>query len=134
MISAAGPDDAAGGRTPAAMGPKRLSIDGEMTIYRATELKELIARAFHGDAAGDLPAVLGSNRDVDLDLSEVSELDAAGLQLLLLFNRRACMHNRRLRLVAPSDAVRDALALVHLTQSFEWAPSEDYLLTASCES
>ncbi|MGI4862169.1 MAG: STAS domain-containing protein [Janthinobacterium lividum] len=111
-----------------------MSIDGEMNIYRAAELKELIARTFHGDATDDLPAVLGSNRDVDLDLSDVSELDAAGLQLLLLFNRRACMSNRRLRLVAPSDAVQDALALVHLTPAFEYAPAEKPLLTVSCES
>lgn len=134
MTSAAGPDDEAGARPPAAMEPRRLSIDGEMTIYRATELKECLARTFRGDAAGDLPAVPGSNRDVDLDLSEVSELDAAGLQLLLLFNRRACMHNRRLRLVAPSAAVRDALALVHLTRAFEYVPSENRLLTVSGES
>ncbi|MGI4859151.1 MAG: STAS domain-containing protein [Janthinobacterium lividum] len=134
MMSAAGPDDAAGARSPAATPPRRLSIDGEMTIYRAAELKELIARTFHGDAAGDLPSAPGSNRDVDLDLSEVSELDAAGLQLLLLFNRRACMHNRRLRLVAPSAAVRDALALVHLTRAFECVSPENRLLTVSCES
>ncbi|MCY0385738.1 STAS domain-containing protein [Robbsia sp. Bb-Pol-6] len=132
MMSGTGPGTVA--RTPAGAWPVYLSIDGEMTIYRASELKELIARTFHGDAAGDLPAVLGSNRDVDLDLSAVSALDAAGLQLLLLFNRPACMDNRRLRLVAPSAAVQDALALVHLSSAFECVPSERNLLTVSRES
>lgn len=138
MMAAAGPDSDAsagvGAGAPVFVGPERLSIDGEMTIYRATELKERIAQMFHGATAGDLPAVSGSNRDVDLDLSAVSELDAAGLQLLLLFNRRACMDNRRLRLMAPSTAVRDALALVHLTPAFEYVPSENPLLTVSRES
>lgn len=134
MTSAVGPGSGAVARTQAAAWPARLSIDGEMTIYRAAELKERIARAFHGSSEEAFPAALGANHDVDLDLSEVSELDAAGLQLLLLFNRRACMGNRRLRLVAPSEAVTNALALVHLTAAFECVPLEHHMLTVSHES
>ena len=78
----------------------RLAVEGEMTIYRAAELK---------------PALLETVRTHDapaLDLAHVTEFDCAGLQLLLMAQREAARLGRRLALVAPSTAVREACTLL----------------------
>lgn len=79
-----------------------LSLDGELTIYRAGELKPVMLEAVRRAAE---PA---------FDLSEVSEIDTAGVQLLLLARREAAALDRRLRLQAPSLAVSEAFALLGL--------------------
>jgi anti-sigma B factor antagonist len=78
-----------------------LSITGEMTIYRAAELKALMA-----DAA---PA----GGEIGLDLSQVAEIDCSGVQLLLAL--RTAVGEDALRLVRPSAAVAEALGVLNLT-------------------
>ena len=79
-----------------------LRVEGEMTIYRAVELKDLIFTPG--------PAV------PVLDLSGVTELDTAGVQLLLLAQRDARARGGELRLQAPSAPVREVLDLLGLDQ------------------
>ncbi|URI11709.1 STAS domain-containing protein [Aquincola tertiaricarbonis] len=79
-----------------------LRLDGELTIYRAGELKPVILDAVRRAAE---PAI---------DLSEISEIDTAGVQLLLLARREAASLDRQLALVAPSNAVREAFELLAL--------------------
>tara|TARA_B100001105_G_C22379954_1_gene439185 strand:+ start:1256 stop:1540 length:285 start_codon:yes stop_codon:yes gene_type:complete len=86
----------------AAMSPEALALDGELTIYRASELKPVMLDAVRRAAE---PA---------FDLSDVSEIDTAGVQLLLLARREAASLDRRLQLRAPSAAVRDAFELLAL--------------------
>ena len=77
-----------------------LAVEGEMTIYRAAELKPALLEAVRGhDAPG-------------LDLANVTEFDCAGLQLILVARREAARLGRRLALVAPSPAVLEACALL----------------------
>ncbi len=79
-----------------------LALSGELTIYRAAELKaELLAAA----ALGESPV---------LDLAEVSEIDTAGVQLLLLAQREAAARGAALTLTRPSAAVREVFALLEL--------------------
>jgi anti-sigma B factor antagonist len=79
-------------------------ISGEMTIHAAASLQQ------------DLLAVLGRHRSASkLDLSEVSEFDTAGLQLLLSARRLAAAHGRELQLVEPSKSVHAALTLCQLS-------------------
>lgn len=80
----------------------RLCLDGELTIYRAAELKPVMLEAVRRTPAPSF------------DLSDVSEIDTAGVQLLLLARREAAALDRGLRLLAPSAAVRDAFALLAL--------------------
>ena len=54
-----------------------LAVEGEMTIYRAAELQPVLLDAVR---THDAPA---------LDLSEVTEFDCAGMQLLLVARREA---------------------------------------------
>lgn len=82
-----------------------LRLDGELSIYRAAELKPLLLAALDGVAA-DAPA--------RFDLSEVTEIDTSGVQLLLLARREAAARELSLELTAASPAVRNAFKLLEL--------------------
>jgi anti-anti-sigma factor len=86
--------------------PRRLSIEGEMTIYRAVELKQALLTAL------EQPAVL------EIDLSKVSELDTAGVQLLLLAKQAAQTTNSELRFRHHSPAVLEVFELLNLAAYF----------------
>lgn len=84
----------------------RLAIAGEMTIYRAAELKSLLLDA------------VTSHGHVELDLSEVSELDTAGLQLLMLAKQVARQRRHELRLHGHSPAVLEVFELLNVAAFF----------------
>lgn len=77
--------------------PTRLAIDREMTIYRAAELKHVLL------------APLAAGTGLDLDLAQVTELDTAGIQLLLLARHEAQRRGLTLRVRRASVPVRAAL-------------------------
>ncbi|MDO9189441.1 MAG: STAS domain-containing protein, partial [Sulfurimicrobium sp.] len=54
-----------------------LRLEGELTIYTAMDMKQRLLEP------------LSTCRQVDVDLSQVSELDSAGLQLMILAKREA---------------------------------------------
>lgn len=81
-----------------------LALEGELTIFRAAELRQ---------------ALLDNPPPEALDLSGVTEIDTAGLQLLMLARGEAERAQRPLRLQAPSTVVADVLALVNLTSHFD---------------
>lgn len=85
----------------------RLVLAGELTIYTAAET---LTR---------LRAHLAEHRACALDLSAVTELDGAGLQLLLWLQAAARARGGTLRLVAPSPAVAEVLGLLQLAALFE---------------
>jgi len=78
-----------------------------MTIYRAAELKDRLL-----DALAQCDAVL------EVELSRVTEIDTAGLQLLMLIKREASSSGRELRLLAHSRPVVAALELLNLAGFF----------------
>ncbi|NVO07955.1 MAG: STAS domain-containing protein, partial [Rhodoferax sp.] len=67
-----------------------LRIEGELTIFRAAELKDVLS---------------AEPRLQEIDLSGVTEMDSAGLQLLMAAKQAATAEQRTLRLVAHSAAV-----------------------------
>lgn len=79
-----------------------LVIKGELTIYQANEAAESLRGAF---ATGALERI---------DLAGVTELDCAGLQLLLVANRLRVDDKKSVCLVNASQPVRDAMALCGL--------------------
>jgi len=83
---------------------KALRIEGEMTIYRAAELKQLMAPLF--DPSAKAPRAI--------DLSEVGEIDCSGVQLLALAKREAAEAGRALNLEKASPAVAEVFALLGL--------------------
>jgi anti-sigma B factor antagonist len=92
-----------------AMTSSLLRIDGEFTIYRAAELAAAMKTALAAVADGGA---------LDLDLSEVAELDSAGVQLLLAARRSAVESGRSLRLTSRSAVVDEVLAILQLTALF----------------
>jgi anti-anti-sigma factor len=83
---------------------QRVRVDGEMTVYTCSQLKpELLAQVTqHADAT-------------ELELSRVTEMDTAGLQILLMALRHASDLGREMRVVSPSRAVTEVLELCRLT-------------------
>jgi anti-anti-sigma factor len=84
----------------------KLPIEGELTIYTAADTK------------GKLVAAFESNQPVEIDLSQVDEIDSAGLQLLILAKREAARKERTLTLVNHSQAVVECLDMCNLASEF----------------
>ena len=84
----------------------RLAIDGELTIYRAADLKVQILQA------------LRQTPVLEVDLSGVTELDTAGLQVLMVAKQAALADHRELRLVAHSHAVLEIFDMLDLGAYF----------------
>lgn len=81
----------------------RLQIVGDMNIYVAATIKEqLFALAFESDA------------DIELDLSGVTALDTAGVQIMLMLRRLAHSKGAAFRVVSPSAASVEVLELCGL--------------------
>jgi anti-sigma B factor antagonist len=86
--------------------PCHLRLEGEMTIFTALDLKERLLTS------------LSLCRQIDVNLSQVSEMDSAGLQLMILAKREAKAMGKEIRFVAHSPAVVDALEMCRLTGYF----------------
>ena len=80
-----------------------LRIEGEFTIFRAMELK---------------PVLFAEPPVTDIDLSAVTELDSAGLQLLMLAKREAGRMNKQLSIVKHSQVVRQTIDFCNLAAFF----------------
>lgn len=82
-----------------------LHLAGEATIYGATELKARLGEVFlaHGDCAS-----------FELDLSGVTGMDSAGLQLVLAAKREARALGKGFRVVAHGNASEALVALYRL--------------------
>lgn len=85
---------------------QRLVFEEGLNIYRALELKQQIDSALHG------------NEKLELDLAQVSEIDTAGLQLLIFAKREAQRLGKTLAIVAHSPAVRECLDFCNLAAFF----------------
>lgn len=84
----------------------RLVIVEDMTIYNALDQKNQLVAAL--DAADGL----------ELDLSQVAEIDSAGLQLLILAKREAARLDKQMSIVAHSPVVRQTLDFCNLAAFF----------------
>lgn len=85
------------------MSDSALAAGPELSIYRVAELKPIWWAALEA----------GCTR---LDLSEVAEVDGAGVQLVLALWQASKLHGRPLALVGASDAVQEAFQLVGASQ------------------
>jgi len=77
-------------------------VDQNLTIYTAADLKPRL-----------LEVVMQSDSP-EFDLAAVSEIDGAGVQLLMLLRREAASIGRAVRFVEPHPAVLEVLGLLHL--------------------
>jgi anti-anti-sigma factor len=93
-------------RSKTKQGIQRLKLEGEMTIYNAAEMKASLTDTLH------------KCQEMEIDVSKVSEMDTAGVQILLLTKREAGNHNKSLRVVNHSDAVLELFNLYHVAEYF----------------
>lgn len=77
-----------------------------MTIYTALELKDKLLTG------------LAEAEELELDLSEVGEIDAAGLQLLVMIKQQAAASGKVLSFTGHSPVVLDLLDLSGLAGFF----------------
>jgi len=84
----------------------QIAIRNEMTIYTALEQRNAL-----------LPH-LKAEQTLQLDLSEVSEIDSAGMQLLIHMKKEAKRHNNHFSLINHSQAVVEVITLLGLTSFF----------------
>lgn len=89
-----------------------LFIEGDLTIYRAAELKEALLAAINRVHAN------AKVQTLEVDLAGVTEIDTAGVQLLMLAKRSALQLQRQVRLVAHSPAVLEVFELLDLAGWF----------------
>jgi anti-sigma B factor antagonist len=81
-------------------------VSGNMTIYEAAADKPVLLEA------------LACANELEIDLSAVSEMDTAGLQLLILAERESLKAGKRLRIVGHSESSLDVLDRYNLVSYF----------------
>jgi anti-anti-sigma factor len=87
-------------------GSAALRLSGELTIYHAAALR---------DALLPLAAEAGA---WTLDLSGVTDIDSAGIQVLLAARRTLAVRGAVVRLTACGGAAQDALSLYGMADAF----------------
>jgi len=88
-------------------GVLEVAIGEDMTIYGAQTIRENF-----------LDFCNSGIRELQVDLSDVSELDSAGLQLLLLLKAESKKRAFELRLINHSQAVMEVFELLKLSPHF----------------
>ena len=83
-----------------------LAITEDLTIYHALEQKQMLLDA------------LATNSELELNLSQVSEMDTAGLQLLVLLKKEAQRAGKQVRIVAHSQAVSSVIDFCNMAAEF----------------
>jgi len=89
-----------------AKGRCKAVVEGNLTIYEAAAGKPVLLDA------------LAKAADMEIDLSSVTEMDTAGLQLLILVKRESLKAGKLLRLVGHSQPTLDVLDLYNLASYF----------------
>jgi anti-sigma B factor antagonist len=90
-----------------------LRIDGSLTVARAAELHSVLLKRLQRQGKAALT----------LDLAEVTEIDGAGVQLLIAAQKLATAQGRSLYLRMPSPPVADAIRLMNLSGFFTAGPA-----------
>lgn len=85
-----------------------LAIAGEFNIFTATTVKQRLL-----DAIAETQAV-----DIDIDLADVTEIDTAGLQLMVMVKREGASLGKNVHFTGHSEPVVDLIELCDLTGFF----------------
>lgn len=84
----------------------KVSIEGDMTIYEAVETCETLKK------------ILGENKSVDIDLQGVTEIDTAGVQILLSLKKQANVTDKVMTISMHSEPVVEVFELLNIVQDF----------------
>jgi anti-anti-sigma factor len=78
-----------------------LCIDGELTIYTAQEYAQSIIASFADIAT--------ANKNLELDMTDVDEIDTSGLQLLAAMEKERVANGCKMKITSASEVVNEAL-------------------------
>jgi len=84
------------------------AIGGEFNIFTAEDTKKRLLHAIRQAATPE----------IEVDLSDVTEIDTAGLQLMVMAKREAAEHGKSVRFVGHSAPVLDLIDLCGLSGFF----------------
>jgi anti-anti-sigma factor len=84
----------------------QLALEGDLTIYNAIEIKQRLLDAVRQPGT------------IDLDLSQVGEMDTAGFQVLVLAKRESQRLGHPMRIVSHSQGVRAVLEAYNMLTYF----------------
>ena len=87
-------------------GKCKVSVESPMTIYEAVEQRK------------EFIEILEQQGDLEIDLSEVGEMDTAGIQILLLVKRSAGERNKVVNLISHSPACLEVIERYNLAEHF----------------
>ena len=88
---------------PQAADRHTISLGNDCTIFAATALCE------------QMLALIADADDIEIDLARVTDIDSAGIQLMIAAKKEAAVHNKTLRFVGHSPCVVELLDLLDLT-------------------
>ena len=83
-----------------------MNLAGEMNIYCANQIKPALVNAMDKCA------------ELEINLARVTEMDTAGIQLLMLAKREMAGQGKSLRLTQHSPAVLEVMELYDLAATF----------------
>ncbi len=86
--------------------PPPFCITEDLTIYHVLEHKQKLLDA------------LANTAELELNLAQVSEMDTAGLQLLILLKKEAQRAGKCVRIVAHSQAVSSVIDFCNMAAEF----------------
>lgn len=87
---------------------KNISLDGEITIYQARETYTKLADA------------LPNASELNIELSNVTDVDSSCLQILLWLQKEGARLNIKVVLLHPSEVLQRVIAQLGLTKSFSF--------------
>ncbi|MDH5613047.1 MAG: STAS domain-containing protein [Gammaproteobacteria bacterium] len=96
-------------KTESEAGICKVVIENDMTIYDVAEQKKQLIKSLKK---------LKKNELMEIDLSNVNEMDTAGLQVLILLKKTAVKENKIVLLVAHSPASLDVIDHYNLAAYF----------------
>jgi anti-anti-sigma factor len=87
-----------------------LHLPNEFNIYVAVDFRDVLLKA------------LATGNDLEIDLAAVTEMDAAGLQQLLVAQREATAAGKKMRLSGVGPAVLEVMELCNVGARFDGVP------------
>lgn len=84
----------------------KLRVETDMTIFNAAELKNELLSDMEDCSA------------LEVDLSQVSEMDTSGFQLLFMMKREAALRNRDFKISSHSQATEAVITLYNMSDYF----------------
>lgn len=92
-------------------GRSRVRIEGDFTIYEVEEYKDKLKKSSS--------TMCSKNKKVELDLSEINEIDTCGLQLLATLAKQAKNKGCQMKFMSVSETAKEAISLSGLMDLFD---------------